>query len=438
MTVVNPVNDNEFYWAAWANAWANAFGAGGIVSGCSISKGSGDWDIDVTSGTIIESNTEASITADTETITDSSALGTDAEGNDESRITLITANTGDTISSTDGSAAVKPATPDIPANEVLLGFVVVTNGDSTAADSDIFDVPALRQNDSALYDVGGSYELTRDPLYGDGSDGAKTVSSNETLNGVKFYEDFTVQAGNTVTVNNILWVFATGTIDISGTIDGNGNGASGGSGGAPGGNGSGADFSPLGTGGSGGAGGGSGTAGGDGGDGDTFTPSVQDLVRMDIASAYKEVQKNGANLGGAGGGGGGDAIISSEGNGQNGSSPGGGGGGGGETTGSAGSGGDGGDGGAGVILVAPEINVSGTITMQGTDGQDGTADSASGGGGGGGSGGPIVLVSPNISVGGTTDTSGGSGGTGPDGGGDQGDGGDGANGANGPDLRVTT
>lgn len=146
---VNPIDDNTAAWAAWFNGMMNAHAGEGIVSGCSISKGTGDWDIDVTSGSIFESSTESSISSGTVTITDSSGLTSG-----QSRVTIITADTGDALASTDGSAAADPATPDIPAGEVLLGFVVVSEGDSTAADSDIFDIPALShaQHDAADFD----------------------------------------------------------------------------------------------------------------------------------------------------------------------------------------------------------------------------------------------------------------------------------------------
>lgn len=157
MPVINPIDDNQGAYAAWFNAFANAHGAGGIVSGCSISKGTGDWDIDVTSGTIIESNTEASISAGTVTLTQPSNDADMDAG--ESRIDLVTANTGDALSVTEGTAASNPTTPDIPSSEVLLGFVHVSNSDSTVADSDIFDVPALIQNNNTLYDGSGSFAL---------------------------------------------------------------------------------------------------------------------------------------------------------------------------------------------------------------------------------------------------------------------------------------
>lgn len=173
MTVLNQFDDNETLWALDLNALTNALGPGGIISGCSISKGTGDWDIDVTSGSIIEANTEASISSGTVTITDSSALTSG-----QSRVTAIHADTGDALASTDGSAASNPASPDIPASEVLLGFVIVADTDSTVADSDIFDIPALLQNKNALYQDGGSHELDAADLTGSSGTSGQVLESD--------------------------------------------------------------------------------------------------------------------------------------------------------------------------------------------------------------------------------------------------------------------
>lgn len=142
MTTLNQFDDNEFLWAADLNAVVNAASSSGINSGCSISKGTGDWDIDVTSGEIVEDGALASISSGTVTLTQPS---NDADmGSGESRIDLVHVNTSDTLATTEGTAASDPVSPDIPADEVLLGFVVVSNADGTVADSDIFDIPAIQ------------------------------------------------------------------------------------------------------------------------------------------------------------------------------------------------------------------------------------------------------------------------------------------------------
>lgn len=382
----NQFDDNQALWAAELNAISDALGSGGIVSGCSISKGSGDWDIDVTSGTIIEANTEASISSDTVPITDASGLSAG-----ESRVTLIHADTGDTLASTDGSAAEDPASPDIPASEVLLGFVVVSEGDSTVADSDIFDIPALMQDDSVRYESS---------IFGDGSDGSITRSSNANENGVIQATDYTVESGVTMTVTSgFLTVLATDSIEVAGTIDANGQGGAGGSGGAAGdnngGDGGNGTFAPTGTGGSGGVGRG---VGGSGGDGDVaagtlgtrFGVLMSDITRPSEILTYLYRNSN-QNAGAGGGGGAGSNNTGSDTGGGDGTAPGGGGGG--YRNGAENAGGDGGDGGGFVLLIAPSITVSGTIQAAGTDGASGGTDA---GAGGGGSGGVVLLFHDSL------------------------------------------
>jgi len=226
MTVVNQFDDNTTLWAAALNALANAHGAGGIVSGCSISKGTGDWDIDVTAGTVIEANTEASITADTVTLSDASGLSAG-----ESRVDLIHADTGDVIATTEGTAASDPTSPDIPAGEVLLGFVVVSNGDSTVADSDIFDVPALRQNDNTLLKDGNSHELDAADLTGaSGSDGQVLASDGSAASWSGITGSQSSPSGSRSsntwyqnTTGNVLIVEAWGTDPGGQTVNGHSN-----------------------------------------------------------------------------------------------------------------------------------------------------------------------------------------------------------------------
>jgi len=420
MTVVNPASDNVTLWAAMLNAFANAHGAGGIVSECSISKGTGDWDIDVTAGTIIEANTEASITADTVTLSDASGLSAG-----ESRVDLIHADTGDAIATTEGTGAADPVSPDIPASEVLLGFVVVSEGDSTVADSDIFDVPALRQNDSVLYNIGGSHELTfAGSPYGDGSDGSITRSANLNENGIIESTDYTLESGNTATVTNgVLVIHATDSITINGTIDASGQGAgsdtagwytrSDGSGGAGG-----TSSSDDGDNGGEGAGGGGGFGDGRGsGDDGNDAPAFDiNQRRFDPTNGGNFTVPPGVSV-----------ILLPNLN----PTPGSGGGSGGDGAGGI-SGGAGGSGGGYVALIAPDITIGGTIDVSGGDGSNGSSASAGtnsggGGGGAGGAGGVIELVYRTLTENTPTyTTSGGAGGTGGTGG-DSGDsdGGDG-------------
>lgn len=247
-------------------------------------------------------------------------------------------------------------------------------------------------------------------IYGDGSDGSVTFSSNSTISGVKQYTDFTIQSGVTVSAgSSCLVVHAQNSIQIDGTLSAYGNGASGGFGG------------------SGGAVGGSGGGGNDGSDGDyegaggmggdgfeTYSPNQtpgaggSDLGNPPSATTSSPFESdnylgddsewtaiyNSNIVAGAGGGGGA--------------------GGDGDNDGAGADGGNGGDGGGVIVLIAPTITVNGTVTVSGANGQDGGTSVAGGdgGGGGGGAGGTAWTITEGTHP--TVDVSGGAGGSGYD------------------------
>lgn len=374
----NVFDDNLALWAASLNAMANADVGEAIVSGCSVSKGSGDWDSDITSGTVRIGGAPASVSSDTVTHSDSSGL---ASG--ESRVDLITADSSGALSITEGTGADDPASPDIPTDEVVVGFWVIANGDATLAASDLFDVPAL-------------FTDPNDPIYGDGSDGSITRSSNANENGLLQATDYTVESGTTLAVTTgILFICAQDSVTIDGTIDASGQGAAGGT--SSGQNGSNGTYTPDGTGGAGGGGGGPATNGGNGGDGRTagVTPDQLEEFRFPSKTLDWIQDIRDVVLAGAGGGAGGDGVDASGSNtdGEGGTAPGGGGGGAEKTGGGLNTGhGDGGDGGGMVIILSPSITGSGTIDCSGEDGVD---SAGIGGGGGGGTGGVIALLSTN-------------------------------------------
>ena len=235
-------------------------------------------------------------------------------------------------------------------------------------------------------------------VFGDGSDGSITDSSNTTRTGqILQTTDYTLTSGTTLDVNGTVIIHAQDYIEIEGTIDANSSEA-GGSGGSrtfgtgnPGENGP--DGRYIGGTGAGGAGGSSsngedgldgsfacgaggggrgayngGSAGGDGGDGTgdreaiPFTGNSVDSNTYlandpDWDEFYNDTPNEPAG-GGAGGGSGGEDE-------------------GGANQGRAG--GDGGRGGGLIILVAPEIRGSGLVDAGGEPGQDGEDSIDSGG-----------------------------------------------------------
>lgn len=135
-------NDNTTYWAGTPRALLNAHNLEVVVSGCDPSKGTGDWDVDITSGSIIagSSNGEVTVSSATQDLSDP----TSDMSSGQERIVIVTVNSSGNTNSVEGTAvASNPTTPDIPSGEVLIASVHVENGDSTLADSDIFDQRVL-------------------------------------------------------------------------------------------------------------------------------------------------------------------------------------------------------------------------------------------------------------------------------------------------------
>lgn len=422
---LNSFDDGSPLLANGLNAILNAFNSEAVKNGVVASKGTGDYDVDFTSGEVTIGGDLVTVASDTKTLT-SAAADADLDAG-EFRVDTITVDDTGTINVAEGTAAVNPVAPDIPSDEVLVSLVIVDGSASALTSADILDRRIIFSLD----------DLLSDPMYGDGSDGSITRASSGNENGLIYATDYTVNSGVTMTVSNgVLVVHATDRITIEGTIDASGQGGAGGTGGpggdsAPGSdgnqgtagqvagaNGTGGAGAASGTGSNGGtgAGGGGGSDGGDtAGDGANGTPasfSANQIaqLRQLMTSSFDSVYDL-SMLGGSGGGGGG---------------------GGSDTGGTAGDGGDGGAGGGVVVFIAPEIVVNGTIDVSGADGNNGQDGSTQGGGGGGagGTGGFVGFYGAVVNNNGTVTLSGGTGGTGGAGSGGTGggDGGDGASG----------
>ena len=283
-----------------------------------------------------------------------------------------------------------------------------------------------------------------DSLFGDGSDGDITISTTTDYgsSNVKYTDNMTINSGVTLSANSPFIIFATDTITVNGTLSvhtGNaggagGSGGAGGAGGIPAG-GSGQDGGAGGTGGNGVAGyintgstsggvGGAGQSGGGQSGGSAGVAGNSNQGTIDSLILHKSIvnklanpimyASSGCGGGGGGGGAGGDA-----------------GGAGYQAGGAGGAGGSGGAGGAGggtIILVAKNIIIgaSGSIQANGGDGGAGNNGAAGGGGsggffpgfsgaggggGGGGNGGFIYLFYVDITENGSYSVSGGASGT---------------------------
>lgn len=275
---------------------------------------------------------------------------------------------------------------------------------------------------------------------GDGVDGDVTISGPVTLTRDMFYNNLTVNAGQTlnpggfvIRVKNTLTIAATGFIARNGTVGGNSPGNSAGAGGSAaagttvgagnaGANGGAgqtgagsAGGNSAGISGEGGVGGiagngGSGNGGANLGGSAGAAGAVTARFFRDVSTMWKYVAVGTymplGSGGGGGGGGGGDGVQ-----------------------GGRGGGGGGGAGGA-IFIICDMLANSGTIQAKGGGGGGGGAgaigNAGGGGGGSGGGGGKIMLLATTISSVGTLDVTGGAGGTGSTG---NGTGTAGANGA---------
>ena len=382
--------------------------------------------------------------------------------------TNANANTSDGIKFT--------ATSD---NNIISGAIVRSNGGyginiaAASCDNNVILTPVFGANTSGDINDAGTGTITiqtssvagDSPLFGDGSDGAVTISVNTTLSSDMYYSSLTVNSGVTLNTGGYR-VFVSGTLTNNGTISRVGNVGTagnagetttfgtGGAGGAAlaggtipgslagvaGGNGSNSGVGVVGSNGSneangvgsagaaGGAGGGTGgDLGGAAGTGGTVTTSAskpRDYIigtTLTIIAGTTRINKNG---GGSGGGGGGEAGGADDGGGG---------------SGGGGGGGSGSNGGT-IVICARTLTNSGTITVAGGAGGNGgdggdasgvNRDGSGGGGGGAGGSGGLMVIIYNALTAGTITVAGGAGGTGGLKGDKDGTGADGVAGSNG-------
>ena len=269
--------------------------------------------------------------------------------------------------------------------------------------------------------------------FGEGSDGAATISATTTLTSDKFYTNLTINSGVTLHTGGYR-VFVNGTLTNNGTISGNGaNGSNGtngsGSGNAAGGGGGVASASSTisngisgSTGGTGGA-----VAGGNGNVGVAGLPLYYSFATSTGANGGAGANSSQTGLGAAGGGGGTASKKTSPSNvfivinpyiasstiGVAGGAAGGGGGGANNGTGGGGGGG-GGASGSHVFVAAKTFSggASSIVSSNGGAGGNGGTGGGGGGGGGGGAGGIITIITSSYTNTGTITVTGGSGGSG--------------------------
>jgi hypothetical protein len=166
----NPVGDREDFSATYWSAILNAHAKEAVVSGCTPSKGSGDWDVDIASGEVVVGGTQVSVSADTVTLSPSDS---------DDRVDLVHVDSSGTVSSTEGTAATNPTAPDIPSGEVLLATVLVEGGasDLSSAGSSINDYRTIYVGGRAAMTISSATTTADEEVIGvDSSTGAITVT----------------------------------------------------------------------------------------------------------------------------------------------------------------------------------------------------------------------------------------------------------------------
>lgn len=136
----NHFDDNQVLWAADLNTVSDAVNGTAPVSGATITKDAGDWDTNVSAGTVMIKEQEITVTAANVTHSDASGLQAN-----ESRIDLVTVNESDSKFVIEGTNATNPTSPDLPDGNVTVGLWHIEQGDTTLADADRFDTPSLRR-----------------------------------------------------------------------------------------------------------------------------------------------------------------------------------------------------------------------------------------------------------------------------------------------------
>lgn len=153
----NPITDGETVLAPLWGSMMNAHGAEAILDGVAPSVGTGDWDVDTTSGNVFINGTTASVSSDTTTLTAPASDGDLDSG--EFRVDLLTVNDSGTINVAEGVAAAEPITEGIPTDEAVICAVIVSGDASGLTGADIRDYRTLLEDDTGRYIDGGPHEI---------------------------------------------------------------------------------------------------------------------------------------------------------------------------------------------------------------------------------------------------------------------------------------
>ena len=129
-------DDNRPLVAALLDSIQQAHASRAVVDGVDPTEGAGDWDVDIAAGTVrIDGSGDVSVSAQTVDLADPTSDLAAGEG----RIVLVSVDDTGTASATEGAGATDPASPDVPADEVVVWVGFVTEADTSLSTAETWD-----------------------------------------------------------------------------------------------------------------------------------------------------------------------------------------------------------------------------------------------------------------------------------------------------------
>ena len=129
-------DDNRPLVAALLDSIQQAHASRAVVDGVDPTEGAGDWEVDIAAGTVrIDGSGDVSVSAQTVGLADPTSGLAAGEG----RIVLVSDDDTGTASASGGVGATDPASPDVPADEVVVWVGFVTEADASLSTAETWD-----------------------------------------------------------------------------------------------------------------------------------------------------------------------------------------------------------------------------------------------------------------------------------------------------------
>jgi len=133
-------DDNRPLVAALLDSIQQAHASRAVVDGVAPTEGTGDWDVDIAAGTVrIDGSGDVAVSAQTVDLADPTSDLAAGEG----RIVLVSVDDTGTASATEGAGASDPASPDVPADEVVVWVGFVTEADASLSTAETWDARTI-------------------------------------------------------------------------------------------------------------------------------------------------------------------------------------------------------------------------------------------------------------------------------------------------------